>query len=401
MSHTGYLVIADITGYTAFLSQSELEHARDSLNALLGLLVEYTRRPLLISRLEGDAVFSYALDDTVILGQTLVDLVENTYLAFRKARELMVINTTCQCRACLNIPNLDLKFFIHHGLYAFQDVGKYKELVGTDVNLIHRLTKNSIAKDTGIRAYTAYTAAAVDAMGIIEMANGFTKHIEQYDHIGDVEIFVQDLDAVWRLSQDSLRFDVQREKPLSQFEAEFPLPPAALWHYLTHPQHRAVIHGSDWQKLVKQPDGRIGPGAVYECAHGNTISRNTIVDWHPFEQYTTSETTPIPNTHVYVTYLLDPSGDGTRLRYVCGRSHGPFLIRQLSDMGGRIILARRIQESFAAFRAYIDEEIASGRAGVSTNLADEEINKAVEISLLRDKEDHDHDDDDDHNGGQA
>ena len=42
---TGYLVIVDISGYTAFLSQSELEHARDSLNSLLGLLVEYTRRP--------------------------------------------------------------------------------------------------------------------------------------------------------------------------------------------------------------------------------------------------------------------------------------------------------------------------------------------------------------------
>ena len=36
--NTGYLVIADISGYTAFLSGSELEHARDSLNTLLGLL---------------------------------------------------------------------------------------------------------------------------------------------------------------------------------------------------------------------------------------------------------------------------------------------------------------------------------------------------------------------------
>ena len=42
---SGCLIIADITGYTAFLSQSELEYARDSLKSLLGLLVEYTRRP--------------------------------------------------------------------------------------------------------------------------------------------------------------------------------------------------------------------------------------------------------------------------------------------------------------------------------------------------------------------
>jgi len=107
MAHSGYLVIADITGYTAYLSDSELEHAKDSLNSLLKLLIEYTKRPLLISRLEGDAVISYALDDNVSQGQTLVELVENTYVAFRKARELMIVNTTCECRACANIPGKD------------------------------------------------------------------------------------------------------------------------------------------------------------------------------------------------------------------------------------------------------------------------------------------------------
>ncbi len=61
-SRSGFLLIADITGYTAFLSQSELEHARDSLNSLLGLLVEQKQRLLRISRLEGDAVFSYVSD---------------------------------------------------------------------------------------------------------------------------------------------------------------------------------------------------------------------------------------------------------------------------------------------------------------------------------------------------
>ena len=37
MSQNGYLVIADISGYTAFLSGSELEHAEDSLSACSAL----------------------------------------------------------------------------------------------------------------------------------------------------------------------------------------------------------------------------------------------------------------------------------------------------------------------------------------------------------------------------
>ena len=39
-SQDGYLLIADITGYTAFLRESELEHAKDSLRSLLDLLIE-------------------------------------------------------------------------------------------------------------------------------------------------------------------------------------------------------------------------------------------------------------------------------------------------------------------------------------------------------------------------
>ena len=365
-SRSGFLLIADITGYTAFLSQSELEHARDSLNSLLGLLVEQTQRLLRISRLEGDAVFSYVSDDAIPQGQILVDLIENTYLAFRKARELMVVNTTCKCQACTNIPNLDLKFFIHHGRYAFQDVGEYNELVGTDVNLIHRLTKNSIVASTGIRAYAAYTSAVVDALGLGAFAAGLVEHSEKYEHIGKVLLFVQDLDAVWQHERRSSRFEVRPEDTLVREEALFALAPPLLWHYLTHPKHRAVIHGSEWQKLVEKPIGRIGLGAVYECSHGSYMSRNTIIDWHPFEQYTTYETTPVPRTHVYVTYLLEAVDTGTRLTYVCSRSRGPFLLRHISDLGAGRVLSGRMSEGFATFRDYIAKEIAAGRASGAT-----------------------------------
>jgi hypothetical protein len=54
-THEGYLLIADITGYTQYLSESELEHAQETLTALLEVRVENTRPPLVISRLEGDA----------------------------------------------------------------------------------------------------------------------------------------------------------------------------------------------------------------------------------------------------------------------------------------------------------------------------------------------------------
>ena len=155
MEQHGFLLIADITGYTMYLSESELEHAHGTLTDLLEILVDHTRPPLQVSGLTGDAVLSYALDDGFVSSQTFLETIEDTYVAFRRAIELMVLNNTCQCNACANVSSLDLKFFIHHGSFVLQTVGDYEELVGSDVNLIHRLLKNKVTDELGFRAHTS------------------------------------------------------------------------------------------------------------------------------------------------------------------------------------------------------------------------------------------------------
>src|SRR3989304_7613506 len=86
-TYEGYLLIADITGYTRYLSESELEHAQEMLTALLELLVENTRPPLVISRLAGDAVISYGLRGDFFQGQTVTEKIGDIYVTFRKAIE--------------------------------------------------------------------------------------------------------------------------------------------------------------------------------------------------------------------------------------------------------------------------------------------------------------------------
>src|SRR4030066_2308229 len=138
-SQSGYLLIADITGYTLYLSQSELDHAQAILTVLLELLVEHPRPPLVISRLAGDAVVSYGLQNNFYQGQTFIEMIEDTYVSFRKAIERMVLHNTCQCNACANISTLDLKFFVHYGTFGLQRLSAHDELVGSDVILSHRL----------------------------------------------------------------------------------------------------------------------------------------------------------------------------------------------------------------------------------------------------------------------
>lgn len=362
VARKGYLVISDITGYTGFLNQSELEHAEDSLRTLLELLVEHNGPPLIISRLEGDAVISYAPLSSVLQGQTLMDMIEITYVAFKKVLEIMVINTTCTGNACRNLPNLDLKFFVHFGEFVIQRLTSYDELVGNDVNLLHRLLKNHITERTGLRAYAAYSEAALEALGVEGMYTALIAHTESYEYIGTVQIYVQDLSAVWKKKQEELRIFVNPEESAFVVEQDFPIPPSLLWSYLTQPEYRAILQGSDSQKLIRAANGRTGQGAVYHCAHGKRVFLQTIIDWQPFEYYTIEAEAGIPGTSYLFTYRLVPTPQGVRLMAASGRSRGPLFLRQLNDLAARFIAARIYASGALALYQKILDDLAEDKA---------------------------------------
>ncbi len=356
---TGYLVIADITGYTRFLHESELDHAQDSLQALLQLLIENTRIPLVISRLEGDAVISYAARENFLQGATLLEMVESTYVAFKRALELMVINTTCTCKACRNIPNLDLKFFVHFGEFGLQPLPAYTELVGSEVNLVHRLAKNRVKETLGLSAYALFTRAAVEALGLQEAAAEMVPHAETYDHIGEIEVFVHDMARVWAREKDRTRLTVSPEEAMIVIHHDFPVAPVHLWDYLLKPEFRALFVDSDTAEARNLKAGRVGEGTVYQCAHGRLIHPQTIVDWQPFESHTILDE-PALGLTTYVTYRLAPTPAGARLTILGGpvltgnpvmRALGGWVLRFLWRMMGPkgvANLRRRIEQDLAA-----------------------------------------------------
>jgi predicted aspartyl protease len=263
MTQQGFLIISDITGYSKYVNESELEHARDSLTALLNLLIKHTQSPLVISKLEGDAVFSYAPANGFLQGQSLLDMIESTYASFRKALELMVINTTCTCNACRNLPNLDLKFFVHFGSYMTQKLGTFTELVGNDVNLVHRLAKNHIKDETGFKAYAAFTQSVMDALGLEDFQNSLIPHREAFADVGEVQMHVHDMHKVWERLKDRVRIEVRPEAALLIREYVFPVPPSILWEYLTKPEYRALVLGASKLELRNQAQGRAAVDSVY------------------------------------------------------------------------------------------------------------------------------------------
>lgn len=356
----GYLLIADISGYTLYLSESELEHAEQTLTALLEVLVEHTRPPLIISRLEGDAVISYGLRENFFKGQTFIELIENTYVAFRKAIERLVLNTTCQCKACANISSLDLKFFVHYGTFAVQHISQHDELVGSDVNLIHRLLKNRVQEMTGFRAYTLCTDTAIQQLGLDEMTAKMQPHTEKVEHLGDVKIWVQDMRPVWETKRISSQVTIPPEQIISQSEIEIDMPPERLWDYLTQPEFRNTLVMSDHQEILNRKYGRIAPGSIYQCYHGDKIIPQTILEWQPFERIVLQQrmAIPIPDTTILVESRLVPTGTGTRLIQSASKARGPFLGRLLANLM-MPMMASRLKDATLKFKQQIEDDLGS------------------------------------------
>ena len=89
----GYLVLADITGYTSFLTRTELEHAHGIVAELTALVIAKLAAPLRFVELEGDAVFAYAPASAFADAERLIDMMEMDGLvsaAVNGKREVLV-----------------------------------------------------------------------------------------------------------------------------------------------------------------------------------------------------------------------------------------------------------------------------------------------------------------------
>lgn len=200
-AQTGYLMLADISGYTSFVAKTEIEHADLALSYLLETLVEQLSSLLSICQLEGDAVFAYVEDSKLPEAESLLRLIDQTYLAFRDKALSLHAGATCPCRACQALPTLDLKFMLHHGEFMIRDLAGTRSLLGTDVNLIHRLAKNQVTESTGWKGYALFTNQGL--MRLQADKSSFLQQTESYEHLGDVETYIMDMHARYEAMKKS------------------------------------------------------------------------------------------------------------------------------------------------------------------------------------------------------
>ena len=324
----GYLVLVDISGFTPFVAGTELEHSQAILSDIFKLIMRRFTPRLTVAEIEGDAVFAYATDQQFPRGETLLEIIEATYVDFRDRQKSGKRLATCTCKACQMIGSLDLKFITHHGDFVFQDIAGRPKPLGSSVNLVHRLLKNKITENTGWRGYALFTEASLLQMDVHPL--NIHSQIESYEHLGDVQTYSLNLgdryieltdERVVRL--DSTSADVVVSK-------EFSATADVLWEWLNEPQKRSRWQQrSDWH-ADDRPQGRASRGATNHCSNSGVVER--VLDWRPFSYYTVEfRKGPL---RLMATTQLDMSESGTILTLFAKFNYKlpPFMRRPLSKL---------------------------------------------------------------------
>ena len=311
-------LIADISGYTGYLADVELDHAQDILADLVGSVVTALRPNFRLAKLEGDAAFTFMTTEKVD-GSMLLDTIERCYFGFRRRRRDVRQATSCECNACARIPDLDLKFVVHHGEAIIQRVAGRQELLGSDVIVVHRLLKNEVAENLGMGAYALISQKCIDASDIDPVALGMREHVETYDRIGDVPGWAHDLEARWQEEEARGRVFVTPEDSILVVSVPTNVPPQVAWEFVTKPGRRMT-----WQPWVTEvtevtgsTGGRRGPGSANHCMHGKDAVIEEILDWRPYD-YVTDRTvlaTPTGPVKVLHTVEFEPTPTGTTIHF--------------------------------------------------------------------------------------
>ncbi len=308
---TGFLVIADLTGYTAYLSGSEIEHAPTIAGDLLETIVGRLEPPFRLAKFEGDAAFLF-VEDGRAEGSLLLDAVEAAYLAFRRRLRSIDQATTCDCNSCRLAPRLDLKLFVHHGTFVRGRIAGRDELAGSDVIVVHRLLKGAGAIEGRANGFALFTAAAVEALGLDPEALGLRSGVEEIEHLGQVGTFTLDLEARWQAERGERRLDITEAETDFGIERTLAAEPAVVWAHLTSPALRTRWEGP----LViteSSAGGRRGVGTTAQCVTGRLATLEEIVDWQPYDRVAWRLAVPGLGP-VAATADLDPTESGTHLR---------------------------------------------------------------------------------------
>jgi hypothetical protein len=257
------LFMPDISGFTQFVSETEVMHSQHIVQELLEILIDSNHLNLQVSEIEGDAIFFYRPGDKPDM-KSLLQQVEKMFTRFHAHLKLYEHQRICPCGACKNAVDLSLKIIVHFGDVTGISIKEHKKLFGKDVILLHRLLKNSLNR----REYVLFTEGLINELEHHHLPNWYMPQqaSEQYD-VGEVRFYFSDLSDLHKTVRVDLPVYNSSSKTYVAFAEEevIAAPMEKIFETLITMQGRQKVSGSE-----KDDDAIIKIGEQHPCL----ITRN-------------------------------------------------------------------------------------------------------------------------------
>ena len=185
MEDLALLYIPDISGFTEFMMQTEIDHSQGIISDLIEAIINSNTLELKVSDIEGDAVLFYLMGKPPTM-EEIIDQSKRMFIDFHVNLKVMERDFDCQCGACTTVSNLTLKFITHYGVCKEVAIQNFTRLIGSDVILAHRLLKNSVPGRDYILFSEKYLASQQSELTIQEDWIKIEPNIEVLENFGEI-----------------------------------------------------------------------------------------------------------------------------------------------------------------------------------------------------------------------
>lgn len=306
--NSSLLFLPDISGFTEFVTNTEVEHSTHVIAELLEILIEANEEDLVLAEIEGDALFFYKENEVPSLEKLLAQ-VEAMFTAFYSHLELLAANRICPCNACSTAPNLQLKIIAHSGQLQFINVHNNRKPFGGEVIEVHRLLKNSVHSDN----YVLFSESLKEQISLPADFNSTLFNFQQgkdtYDGKQiDYRYSIIDNDNL-KLHPFERVEKVQFDKPPSlSFTRKFPVAAEVLLEYITNLSYREYwVEGVDSFEFQENEVTRIGSKHICVIKQDHLDFVSVLKEGKPGQLvYGEKTTSPPPVDALYQFYIISP-----------------------------------------------------------------------------------------------
>ena len=258
-------LIPDISGFTKFMSSTEISHSRHIIEELIEVIGRETD-VFELAEVEGDALLLYQ-SISAISAEKVEKIAKKAFVAFHQHLLNYEQLRICNCGACSAAVKLSLKFIVHAGKMELATVQGRQKPYGLDVIKAHRLMKNNIRS----KEYILFSSDFLNRFSTERINLNLAAGANTYDEIGEVKYQYGTLSHLrknLKADEQQMALPGRSLKTLASIASEIAAPVSVVYEVLSDFQYRPIWN-SDAKIVDQTSDDIYQIGMEHYCIINN------------------------------------------------------------------------------------------------------------------------------------